>query len=88
MGASLSCTVCTAVIECQLLIRKSILIEREREHLNLETDLDLNNLGFISEISIYQMRMRGEVGVWFLVEEYATWLFTLARHIFNKCTQV
>lgn len=31
--------------------------------------------------------MRGEAAVWFLVQDYASWLFTLARRIFNKCTQ-
>ena len=32
--------------------------------------------------------MRGEAAVWFLVQDYASWLFSLARRIFNKCTQV
>ena len=31
--------------------------------------------------------MRGERAVWFPVQDYATWFFTLVRHIFNRCTQ-
>ena len=34
--------------------------------------------------------MRGERApgeVWFSVQDYATWFFTLVRHIFNRCTQ-